>query len=207
MVFVMVDAFCDTQNKLALDMNYLRDNILRVPRETQEAANNLVLRYFQNPVFFSIKQANFAQSIVSKLRGPQIKEELGSFERVVELFESARRHSKYPKIRLQLDDGGKVVISVAGPNAAFPGTLNVSDGGGYGNSIFYGRVTKDGQYQIKTERKGVKELLQKLSHDPLGVAKAYGRLTGICCCCGRELTDPVSVERGLGPICESNFGM
>lgn len=42
--------------------------------------------------------------------------------------------------------------------------------------------------------------------DPLAAAVAYGRKTGVCSCCGRELTDPVSVERGIGPICESKYG-
>jgi hypothetical protein len=28
-----------------------------------------------------------------------------------------------------------------------------------------------------------------------------GVLTGTCACCGRMLTDPVSVERGIGPEC------
>jgi hypothetical protein len=32
---------------------------------------------------------------------------------------------------------------------------------------------------------------------------AGARVTGNCCICGRELTDPVSVERGIGPDCYS----
>jgi hypothetical protein len=41
--------------------------------------------------------------------------------------------------------------------------------------------------------------------DPVAAAIAYGRRTGNCCCCGKLLTDPVSVERGIGPICESRW--
>lgn len=36
-------------------------------------------------------------------------------------------------------------------------------------------------------------------------ASAYGRRTGRCGICGRELTDPVSIERGIGPICADKF--
>jgi len=36
-------------------------------------------------------------------------------------------------------------------------------------------------------------------------AKAYGRATGYCACCGRFLSDPVSVEHGIGPICEGRW--
>lgn len=43
--------------------------------------------------------------------------------------------------------------------------------------------------------------------DPLGAAVAYGRLTGACACCGRELTNSESIARGIGPICAEQWGM
>lgn len=36
-------------------------------------------------------------------------------------------------------------------------------------------------------------------------AKEYGDLYGICCRCGRELTDEASIARGLGPYCATKF--
>jgi hypothetical protein len=36
----------------------------------------------------------------------------------------------------------------------------------------------------------------------LDEAKLFGVETGMCCVCGAFLTDPVSVARGIGPICE-----
>lgn len=38
-------------------------------------------------------------------------------------------------------------------------------------------------------------------------AAEFGRLYGQCCVCARLLTDPVSVERGIGPICEGRLGL
>jgi hypothetical protein len=35
----------------------------------------------------------------------------------------------------------------------------------------------------------------------LDEAKAFGVETGMCCVCGAFLTDPKSVEQGIGPIC------
>ncbi|MEC3995034.1 DUF6011 domain-containing protein [Actinacidiphila sp. DG2A-62] len=32
-------------------------------------------------------------------------------------------------------------------------------------------------------------------------AKAYSRRIGACCVCGKTLTDPASIERGIGPVC------
>jgi len=49
--------------------------------------------------------------------------------------------------------------------------------------------------------------LLEIAASPAEALKAKGKETGRCCCCGRELTDPVSVANGIGPICESNFGL
>lgn len=37
-------------------------------------------------------------------------------------------------------------------------------------------------------------------------AKELGHLHGICCICGRQLTDPNSVEAGIGPVCATKLG-
>ena len=48
-----------------------------------------------------------------------------------------------------------------------------------------------------------------VSLNPLDVtleeAKAYGRKTGTCYMCSRELTKQESIDKGIGPICESKF--
>ncbi|OEJ20902.1 DUF6011 domain-containing protein [Streptomyces subrutilus] len=36
-------------------------------------------------------------------------------------------------------------------------------------------------------------------------AEAYGKEHGLCAACGRLLTDPVSVARGIGPVCLKHF--
>lgn len=40
----------------------------------------------------------------------------------------------------------------------------------------------------------------------LDQAKEYGALYGICCNCGRTLTDETSIERAIGPKCAKRFG-
>jgi hypothetical protein len=49
--------------------------------------------------------------------------------------------------------------------------------------------------------------LAAIAADPRGEAVRYGRATGSCSCCGRELTDPVSIEQGIGPICVTKWGL
>ncbi|MCU0505458.1 MAG: DUF6011 domain-containing protein [Chloroflexi bacterium] len=34
-------------------------------------------------------------------------------------------------------------------------------------------------------------------------AREFGRLYGVCCCCGAVLTDEDSIENGIGPVCAS----
>lgn len=42
--------------------------------------------------------------------------------------------------------------------------------------------------------------------DPAAAATAFGLRTGVCGCCGRELTNAESRERGIGPICAQKYG-
>lgn len=39
----------------------------------------------------------------------------------------------------------------------------------------------------------------------LDEAKAFGRMSGFCGCCGRRLDVPESVEAGIGPVCAAKF--
>lgn len=72
-------------------------------------------------------------------------------------------------------------------------------------SAVVGRLLSDGTYIPKYQNKEASEQLRALDADPVGYAKANGVLTGRCCCCGRALTDPASIEKGIGPICEARF--
>jgi hypothetical protein len=48
--------------------------------------------------------------------------------------------------------------------------------------------------------------LDEIAADPKGAAVKYGMESGTCSCCGRELSDPVSISNGIGPVCASRFG-
>lgn len=55
-------------------------------------------------------------------------------------------------------------------------------------------------------RKDVAERLRVIAQNPLDAAVRYGRKTGTCSCCGRELTNHASIEAGIGPICAQKWG-
>lgn len=51
----------------------------------------------------------------------------------------------------------------------------------------------------------MRALLEQIADDPQAAAKAFGKQTGHCGRCGRKLTDPVSIEFGIGPVCREWF--
>jgi hypothetical protein len=53
----------------------------------------------------------------------------------------------------------------------------------------------------------IKAVLLEAASDPLTAAVRYGRETGSCSCCGRDLTNPESIAAGIGPICREKYGL
>lgn len=53
--------------------------------------------------------------------------------------------------------------------------------------------------------KGIMSRLSATNKLSLEEAAAYGQATGVCAVCGRLLTDPDSIARGIGPICLSKL--
>lgn len=97
-----------------------------------------------------------------------------------------------------------LVVSRAPDTGRNAGSLYVkSDNGGE----YLGKIDANNVFRPTREANdSVAEALLRIASAPAEAAVRYGRLTGRCSCCGRELTDPVSVENGIGPICASKFG-
>lgn len=108
---------------------------------------------------------------------------------------------KNPKIRLLAGDVG-IIVYRASANSANAGSLYVKS---TGEGDYLGKITKG----IYMRGRGVSDDLEtnivKACSSLPASAVAYGRATGTCSCCGRELTDPESIARGIGPICEAKF--
>lgn len=113
-----------------------------------------------------------------------------------ELFDRASESGlKKPKFRTDVLEISKAPMT--GRNA---GSLYVIHDGNYA-----GKITNGKFFGSSGEKEITVDLIKELAKDPLEVAKMYGKKTGTCCCCGRELTDPNSIAAGIGPICESNW--
>lgn len=139
-----------------------------------------------------------------------VPKDVGNFAGVYALFEKAACKLKAPKIHLVIE-GRPVCLAVAGQRSRVPGVVNVSDGGGYGHSKWYGRVGKDGVWSAGhtqfPELSAVEKLLKALALNPAEVAKRQAALTGRCCFCNLKLKDDHSTAAGFGPVCAENFGL
>lgn len=72
---------------------------------------------------------------------------------------------------------------------------------------YQGKITPDHKFMAAySAAPETSTALQLIAEDPKAAAVKYGRDLGQCACCGRQLTDPVSIENGIGPICAGNFG-
>jgi hypothetical protein len=73
-----------------------------------------------------------------------------------------------------------------------------------GTGNLYGKTlvsTDGGETYAFTYTPGATRGLTQDHRLSLDAAKAWGKRTGTCCNCGALLTDPVSVDAGIGPIC------
>lgn len=116
--------------------------------------------------------------------------------KIVESFGRAGSSLKSPKLRV-----GALVISHAKAASKNAGALYVKSG-----DVYLGKIAEGRFIRSRDCRDDQEAALITAAEDPKAAAIAYGRLTGSCACCGRELTDPKSIELGIGPICADKWG-
>ena len=103
---------------------------------------------------------------------------------------------------------GNLLISRAKDNSRNPGHLYVNTNGDYDDRTYLGKISPAGEFFAGRDcTPEIFEDVKKLSGDVLAAAQAHGALTGRCSCCNRELTNELSVELGIGPICRGKWGL
>jgi hypothetical protein len=103
---------------------------------------------------------------------------------------------KTPKLRL-----GSFMFSRAPDTGRNAGSIYVKEGKSY-----LGKVTDGEFFPVWDCGDDRKAQVIDVAADPAKAAKAYGLRTGKCSCCGRTLTNGLSVALGIGPICATKFG-
>ena len=143
-------------------------------------------------------------------------DDLTGFKSVVDLMHRIKDSgNEWPKVRLTFHEH-PLHLSVAGNKARFPGCVNMTDGGSYGQNKWYGRITVDGVFTPaeavrNLSPEGGREfwalLVRLRDGDAEEVFTEFGKRFGLCCMCGRELTNEQSVKDGIGPVCKQKaFG-
>lgn len=109
---------------------------------------------------------------------------------------------RFPKMYL-LGGDTKLVFSRAPDHGKNPGAIYVKESSNSG--IYLGKIANGKFFKSFDCTRAQVDAVMAACADPENAAIAYGKTFGVCSCCGRDLTDPASVERGIGPICADNF--
>lgn len=126
-----------------------------------------------------------------------------------EMFETAMANGyKRPTYRAE-----GLVINRAPDTGNNPGALYVKND----DKVYGGKVvgtefkpTRDGRdprFARGEVERAAADALAVIATDPLAAALRYGQRTGVCACCGRKLTNAVSIEAGIGPVCREKWGL
>lgn len=141
-------------------------------------------------------------------RAEPVREANLNFDGISKLFSGSKL--KRPVIKLQATDGTAIRLSVAGGQSKEPGSIIVTTDAAYADRTYIGRISLSGVYTGAfryAAQKPVVETLKAFSANPVAAAKEYGRVTGNCCFCSKELTKKESLVAGYGPICAANYGL
>lgn len=107
---------------------------------------------------------------------------------------------KNPKMRL-ITGNTVMVMSLAKVTSVNAGAVYVKAD----DSLYMGKINNGHFYPSRDCGEAMHAAILKACETPQESAVAYGRRTGSCSCCGRELTNGESIDLGIGPICLAKF--
>lgn len=118
------------------------------------------------------------------------------------MFRRATASLKRPRLTFVVGDT-EMTLTQAGPDSRNAGYLYVKGGNDY-----WGKISPRGDFSPARDCPAdAVSLLRRLLADPVAAVSDYGRRTGDCCCCHRELTDERSLLVGYGPVCATRWGL
>lgn len=184
----------------------LRSVLDRLPDRDKPFALNLLhsVAKYKLP---TVKQEYWMNQLYERVVNPPPKpkgELVGDLARIVSMFTTAKTSIKFPAVRFQTTEGRQFKISPAGANSTNAGCLYVKS-----DDVYLGKITPAGEFFAArgVDVTGVAESIKAFAENPEGAASSYGHSVGMCCFCGRGLTDSRSVEVGYGPICADKYGL
>lgn len=183
---------------------------LKASGDTSNFAQSLIAGYERNG-YLSDKQWTWVDKLADRAEVQPVTEVIGNFGPMIALFNKASEAGlKFPKVRLDVDGGTKLVLAKCGSRSKHEGAIRATNGAGFNDpdNRYFGMIDTDGRWvPSRDATPAVVEMLKSFAADPAGVAAAYGQRTGSCCFCGRELTDERSTDVGYGPVCAEKYGL
>jgi len=193
---------------LATNARTLRANLDKLPEKDRAFARSLLDSYDAGRC--SEKQAHWIATLARRASGSEPAPTAIDVSGIEALL--GRTRAKHPAILLHTDTTRPVRISVAGTKSKTPGAIMVTGTGSFESRPYYGKII-GGAFHPASQRNepstlaSVTALLLAFAGDPAGTAAAYGRATGVCSFCARQLTDERSVSVGYGPICADTYSL
>jgi hypothetical protein len=120
-----------------------------------------------------------------------------SVERIEQAFAAAAA-SGLKRLKLRL---GAFVFKPAKESSANAGAIYVTEGDDYLGKIAGGKF-----FAVRACGEDRQAAVIEVAANPEQAAVAFGKRLGRCSCCGAELTNAESIERGIGPICAEKWG-
>ena len=149
----------------------------------------------------SDKQLFAASAMLAKIKANKAERESNMISvdvsRILAVLDKADPAMKTPKIRV-----GDFVFSKPAPHSKNAGSVYIKQLGEY-----IGKVTGGYYLPVGNVSKDTIAEIQEICKDPMESAVAYGRRTGNCAVCARELTVKESIDRGIGPVCADRLGV
>lgn len=181
--------------------------LIKVAEEGNEFALSLLIRERQNE-YMSDSQVSW----VYKLAQDSLDAKMPKSEKLTQdasnilgsLVEASVQGIKRPMLRLRSESGAKVNIKfmTKGKNAGGAWVMV--------NGDLFGKIDDQGQFDCYEKnaqsRSDWMSWIAEVNANVHQAISQYGKQTGSCGCCGRTLTDPISVRLGIGPICLDRYG-
>jgi Family of unknown function (DUF6011) len=199
--------------ELAVAVQELVTYLPNLPIDKLDFATSLI-NQFSRKGALSPKQAPWVSKLVALAKGDPLQPApvtVGNLSDLIGLFNAAGAKLKWPKVRLSIN-GQAVVLSIAGERSKAPGSVNVAGAGGWGERVWYGRISPQGVFDPSRSltpefAAALVPVLEQLSSDPVTAVQQYGKLTGQCMFCSLPLTDERSTRAGFGETCAKNWGL
>ncbi len=121
-----------------------------------------------------------------------------NLQSIIDMFNHAKESGyKRPVYRAE-----GLKISLASANGNNAGALYVKTEA----DEYIGKVADGRFFGTREATEEHKAALELIAQNPKDAAIRYGQRTGSCACCGRTLSNKISIELGIGPICADKWG-